>query len=135
MRDLEDWRERFYEERDRRYAEVNIEREKALKIKETADLAALQLAREFQKERDEKANELRTQIERERGEYPTRAELASVVDKFEAAMRPVTDYITSLQARAEQSQSNRQQIGANLGLWIAVGVLLVAVIGLLIGTL
>ena len=36
---------RFEAERDRRYTEVNLEREKALKIKETADLAALELAR------------------------------------------------------------------------------------------
>jgi hypothetical protein len=127
--------QRFEQERDRRYAEVALEREKALKIKETADLAALQLAREFQKERDEKANELRSQIERERGDYPTRSELATVVDKFEAALRPVTDYITSLQARAEQSQDSREQAGASLGLWIAVGVLVVAVIGLVVGTL
>ena len=37
--------QRFEDERDRRYTEVNIEKEKALKIKETADLAALSLAR------------------------------------------------------------------------------------------
>ena len=54
--------DRIMTERDRRYAEVNIEREKALKIKETADLAALQLAREIQSYKDEKANELREQI-------------------------------------------------------------------------
>lgn len=30
---------RCQDERDRRYAEVNVEKEKALKIKETADLA------------------------------------------------------------------------------------------------
>jgi hypothetical protein len=62
---------RFEAERDRRYAEVNIEREKALKIKETADLAALQLAREIQTYKDEKANELREQINSERGLYAT----------------------------------------------------------------
>src|SRR5687767_6417131 len=45
---------RFAEERDRRYAEVATEREKALKIKETADLAALGLAREIQTYKDEK---------------------------------------------------------------------------------
>lgn len=39
---------RLSEERDRRYLEVNIEKEKALKIKETADLAALSLARDIQ---------------------------------------------------------------------------------------
>src|SRR5579872_7331372 len=63
------------EERDRRYAEVNVEREKALKIKETADLAALQLAREIQSYKDEKANELRAQIDSERGIYATNKDI------------------------------------------------------------
>jgi hypothetical protein len=38
--------QRFEAERDRRYAEVSLEREKALKIKEAGDHAALNLARE-----------------------------------------------------------------------------------------
>lgn len=67
--------ERFLNERDRRYAEVNIEREKALKIKETADLAALQLAREIQSYKDEKANDLREQINNERGMYATNKDI------------------------------------------------------------
>lgn len=67
--------QRFYDERDRRYAEVNLEREKALKIKETADLAALELAREIQTYKDEKANELREQINRERGLYATNKDI------------------------------------------------------------
>jgi hypothetical protein len=60
---------------DRRYAEVNTEREKALKIKETADLAALQLAREIQSYKDEKANQLREQINSERGLYATNKDI------------------------------------------------------------
>ncbi len=68
----------FLEERDRRYAEVNIEREKALKIKETADLAALQLAREIQSYKDEKANQLREQINSERGLYATNKDIEPV---------------------------------------------------------
>lgn len=79
---------RFQEERDRRYSEVATEREKALKIKETADLAALGLARDIQIYKDEKANELREQINSERGLYPTRAEL-----------KPVFDFVTSSQGR------------------------------------
>jgi len=67
--------ERFEIERDRRYTEVNIEREKALKIKEVADLKALDLAREIQIYKDEKANELREQINSERGLYVTKAEM------------------------------------------------------------
>jgi hypothetical protein len=71
--------ERFYNERDRRYTEVSVEREKALKIKDEADKAALGLAREIQTYKDEKANELREQIGSERGLYPTKNELTAAV--------------------------------------------------------
>lgn len=91
--------QRFLDERDRRYAEVNTEREKALKIKETADLAALQLAREIQTYKDEKANELRSQIERERGAYVTQPELRGLEAKIAAEFKPIADYVTSQQGR------------------------------------
>jgi len=67
--------DRILTERDRRYTEVNIEREKALQIKEKADLAALKLAREIQSYKDEKANELREQISSERGIYATNKDI------------------------------------------------------------
>ena len=77
--------EKITELNDKRYAEVNIEKEKALKIKDEgdrearrikdeADRTALGLAREIQIYKDEKANELREQISNERGSYPTRVE-------------------------------------------------------------
>ena len=100
---------RFQEERDRRYAEVNIEREKALKIKETADLAALQLAREIQTYKDEKANELREQINSERGLYATNKDID-----------PIKSYVSS-------------QTGRGLGMCALFGVvmtLLMAVIAI-----
>jgi hypothetical protein len=59
LRSLEAAERRFQDERDRRYSEVGQEREKALKIKETADLAALELARESQTSKDSRADELR----------------------------------------------------------------------------
>lgn len=80
------------EERDRRYTEVNIEREKALKIKETADLAALGLAREIQTYKDEKANQLREQINSERGLYATN-------EKVDTALKPINDFISSQQGK------------------------------------
>ena len=91
---------RFREERDRRYAEVSIEREKALKIKEVADLAALQLAREIQTYKDEKANELREQISSERGRYATKDDLGNVSDKLEATMAPLAQWIAAQQGRS-----------------------------------
>ena len=80
---------RLEAERDRRYSEVNIEREKALKIKETADLAALGLAREIQTYKDEKANELREQINAERNLYVTKDELASAVRELRTVIEPL----------------------------------------------
>jgi hypothetical protein len=95
------------EERDRRYAEVNVEKEKALKIKETADLAALQLAREIQTYKDEKANELREQISRERGLYATRDDLAAVQREYTLALKPITEFVTAAQGRIGGTQDNR----------------------------
>jgi hypothetical protein len=101
-------------ERDRRYAEVSVEREKALKIKEVADLAALQLAREIQSYKDEKANELREQISSERGIYVTRAEL-----------KPLADYI--------QSQIGRDQgISVTIAAIVTVATLLLGLSGVVI---
>lgn len=91
--------ERFYEERDRRYTEVKNAEEKALRIKEEADKTALGLQRETQTYKDEKANELRSQIERERGSYVTQQDLRGVVDKFEALLKPVSEFISTQQGR------------------------------------
>jgi hypothetical protein len=96
---LRDADQRFAEERDRRYSEVNIEREKALKIKETADLAALSLAREIQDYKDEKANNLRSQIEGERGHYATKEDMRFMTEKFEALIKPLADWISGQQGR------------------------------------
>lgn len=75
--------ERFEEERDRRYAEVKAEQERALRIKEKADETALGLAREIQQYKDEKANELREQINEERSEMATKAELQATIERFD----------------------------------------------------
>jgi len=109
--------ERWMEERDRRYAEVAVEREKALRIKEQADRDALGLAREIQTYKDEKANELRSQIERERGNYATRGDLVGAVEKFEAQLKPLSDYV--------QAQSGPRAItpGAAISMLAAVSIL------------
>lgn len=99
---------------DRRYAEVNVEKEKALKIKETADLAALQLAREIQSYKDEKANELREQISSERGLYATKNDLAAMSDKFDSAMKPVAEFISASNARLGTTQEHSQSTARNL---------------------
>ncbi len=76
-------------ERDRRYMEVNIEREKALNIKEEADKSALGLAREIQVYKDEKANQLREQINQERGHYASRDDLEGAMREIKATISPL----------------------------------------------
>jgi len=67
--------QRFYDERDRRYAEVKMAEEKALEVKKEGDEKALNLSRENQLYRDERANNLRDQLSEERGTYVTQRQL------------------------------------------------------------
>jgi hypothetical protein len=110
-REMAQLQERLDAERDRRYAEVNTEKEKALKIKEEADKAALGLAREIQTYKDEKANELREQINSERGLYATKGDLQAAVEKIEAGL-----HSGSLDARS--------LLFAVLGVILALGVVI-----------
>jgi hypothetical protein len=102
-------------ERDRRYAEVAAEREKALKIKEAADEAALLLAREIQTYKDEKANELRSQIESERGGYATKDDLASAVREIRAELAPVASYVSGDAGRKVAVTDARLSLGTVIG--------------------
>ena len=113
---LQEERDKFMAERDRRYAEVSVEREKALKIKEVADLAALQLAREIQTYKDEKANELRSQIERERGNYASRSDLKALESKIEATVKPLAEFV----ARSRGGTDKWGQIVIGVGLILGV---------------
>jgi hypothetical protein len=85
---------------DRRYTEVNIEKEKALKIKEEADKVALGLAREIQTYKDESNNRLREQINSERGLYATKLELTAAIEKVEVLVKPLITYVTTQQGRS-----------------------------------
>jgi len=122
LRELAKLRAEVRAERDRRYAEVSVEREKALKIKEVADLAALQLAREIQTYKDEKANELRSQIERERGTYATQNDLRAAVERMEALIKPLSDYVLSQQGRGALSSAMIGWLFAAAGLAVALAV-------------
>lgn len=86
---LREAEEKFQAERDRRYTEARIADQRALQIKEVADARALDLAREIQTYKDEKANELRSQIERERGTYATHSDLTALGEKIEATLKPL----------------------------------------------
>lgn len=88
--------------------------QRALQIKEVGDGKALDLQKETQQYKDEKANELREQINSERNLYVTRAEF-----------KPVLDYIA-----AEQGKST----GLNAA-WVLVSgaiVVAVAIIGIVV---
>lgn len=111
---------KFQEERDRRYAEVATEREKALKIKETADLAALGLAREIQTYKDEKANELREQISSERGLYATKNDLSAAIEKVEETIKPIAAFVSAQQGRSAGSLDTRNLVFALIGAGVAV---------------
>lgn len=109
--------ERIDAERDRRYAELASEKEKAIKIKEDADKAALSLAREIQTYKDEKANELREQINSERGLYATKGDLIAVAEKIEATLRPIQEYIATDRGRGAG--------GAAMWGYVAAGIMLI----------
>ena len=104
---------KLWDERDRRYSELVTEREKALKIKETTDERALTLASEIQGYKDEKANELRAQINSERGVYITRAE-------FEAANKPLVEFVLSSRAIADRRTIDYGQILAIIAIMVSI---------------
>ena len=96
---------KFLNERDRRYTEVGIEREKALRIKETADLAALELARNDQTYKQQQSDILRDKNLATTGIYATHADVAlvaermgksisEVAERMEAALTPVVNFMS-----------------------------------------
>ena len=120
-----DWR--FAQERDRRYTEleterdlrrmdVDAEREKAAIAVQHEKERALSLAREIQDYKDEKANDLRSQIESERGLYPTRSEMTAALEKIEVQLKPLSDYVTSTQGRGQGISTSARVLIGGLGI-------------------
>jgi len=91
---LREAEKRFSDERDRRYTEVNIEKEKALKIKDEADKAALALARESQISKEQRNDAMRDKNLAESGVYVTNAGLAQVIGDLKKSLDPFLDYVT-----------------------------------------
>ncbi len=67
----------------------------ALAIKDRADRDALDLARQIQTYKDEKANELREQISRERMNYASKDDLKAAVEKLEVSITPLLSFMAS----------------------------------------
>ena len=95
---------RFYEERishlqdtiasnDRRYTEVNIEREKALSIEKNSTAEALRLAREAQNVKDKQTEQLRDETLGKSGIYATNDGVNKMFKDFE---KTITDELTKI---------------------------------------
>lgn len=118
--------ERLEVERDKRYSEGNELRAMALKIKETADLAALSLARESQVYKDQQADVMREKNLAASGVYATNADLALVVEKMEKALKPLADFINSQKGLAQGSQLTMGKIFAGIAaMGTIIGILVV----------
>ena len=107
---LREYIEAIMLERDRRYLEVQRERDKA-EVLRAANQAY----------RDEKANELREQISRERGEYATVSAMQSAIETLEATLKPVLEYVAAQQGSKQGVLDLRSAIAwgvaALLGFW------------------
>ena len=142
--------QRFEDERDRRYTEVNIEKEKALKIKETADLAALSLARESQTYKEQQNDALRDKNLSESGVYATNDSLSKVAENIRASTeasiqglakataKTIADFMTeikpfmngSIQQEGQQqgTQLTKANLYATLGAVGTVGAIIFAIL-------
>ncbi len=117
--------EKFLTERDRRYAEVGTEREKALKIKETADKEALRLAREIQVYKDEKANQLREQIHSERGFYASKSDVIAASEKLEETIKPISTFV-------DNQAGKSAGMGLSANVVVTIITVLIAISGLIL---
>jgi len=122
-------------ERDRRYAEVSVEKEKALRIKDTADRDALALARQAQTYRDEQSNKLREQINSERGLYATKADLANAVREMAATIKPLSEYVASTAGRTGGEADSRTERRLDTGQVIQAALVLIAVAAVVVAIL
>jgi soluble cytochrome b562 len=100
-------------------------------VKEQAALRALALQAETQKYKDEKANDLRSQIERERGNYVNQDQHQALIGKIDDALKPLQEFMVSQIAsgagiRTYQSDARDERVSqynsvtrANLALAVA----------------
>lgn len=100
---------------DRRYTEGNELRAMALKIKETADANALELASESQTYKEARNDATREQNLKETGVYATRDDLAEVVKGMEKALKPLVDFVSSQQGVTRGGQLTMKNLYAAIG--------------------
>lgn len=108
-----DWQWRFLEERDRRYAETQVLRDRAEVI-----------AREYQTYKDRQANELREQLGVERVGYASKGDLVSAVATLNAVLEPIVRWVAAQQGSRQGGLDARLTISwvitAALGVWALV---------------
>lgn len=121
MDEVESLNQRFADERDRRYTEVNIEKEKALKIKETADLAALSLARESQTYKEQQNDALRDKNLAQSGIYATTESVAHAFDELKTTLKPFLDYVTAQQGQTSGTSTLFSRSGIIFASLAAIG--------------
>lgn len=101
------------EERDRRYKEVQRERDKAEVLRA-----------ETQAYKDAKANELREQLASERLDYASKGDLSAAIDTITATLKPIVEYVAGQQGGKQGALDQRQLIAwgiaAALGIWAIV---------------
>lgn len=112
--------ERFQTERDKRYTEGNELRAMALKIKETADANALELASESQTYKEARNDAMREQNLKETGVYATRDDLAEVVSRFDKTIKPILDYVSAQKGVVSGTAMTKGNLYTAIGAAIAI---------------
>jgi len=132
---LRDADREFATERDRRYAEVNVEKEKALKIKETADRDALDLARERQREKDAQSDALRDKTLSQSGIYATNVDLGLAIDSLKKSQESaIHELVTKLQPFIDIVTQQQGSTKTTEGTWAKALAVLSVLVALYIAT-
>src|ERR1019366_8301213 len=100
---------------------------KTQEIKNLADQRALDLARDIQHYRDEQANRLGEQIASERGQYITRTDHDALIARFDALIKPLSEFVAAQQGKLLGEQGSRSTANDLAGRVIAGLSLLVSV--------
>ena len=101
-------------ERDRRYTEGAGLRAEALKIKETADLAALTLARESQTYKEQQADAMRDKTLGESGLYATNSSVTHAIAELKGWLQPFVDYVAADKGKTKGSEVTWNKIYATI---------------------
>lgn len=108
---------RFSEERDRRNVEGASLRAEALKIKETADLAALTLARDSQTLKEAQNDAMRDKQLGDSGIYATNANVTAAIGELKTSLQPLVDYV-SIHKGAELTKGNLYAAAAGIAAFL-----------------